>query len=129
MHAWLIEFRPRRVHMTSHPVAQSFQGHTFTFHPWGRSLQESLAFDWDSLDRMLPSLHGTIAFHRFGPVMLLRVDAGYRIAGDTPGRLLKESVGRKSGLLSLRYLCQALHSIITSVPNPSGDRTAIHDSR
>lgn len=129
MHAWLIEFRPRPLRMTSTPVAQSFQGHAFTFHPSGGSFRESLAFDWDSLDRMLPSLHGTIAFHRFGPLMLLRVNARYRIAGDTPGRLLAESVGRKNGLLSLRYLRQALHSIIAPVPNPPGDRTVIHDSR
>jgi hypothetical protein len=103
----------------SRSVRLNVDGRDFIFKPRGRSFRESLPFDWESLDPALPPLRGAIALHRLGPIVLLRIDVSYRIASDLPGRLLKESVGAKGCVRSLRSLRRGLQHILTNAPPPA----------
>lgn len=98
--------------MMMRPTLRLVGERQFIFHPCGSSFDGSLRFDWLSLDSTVPSLHGTIKLHRFGPIVLLVVRARFKTAGDIVGRLLSESVGETMARASLGYLRHAIDGAI-----------------
>ncbi|HTV91651.1 MAG TPA: hypothetical protein VMG98_02950 [Verrucomicrobiae bacterium] len=56
----------------------------------------SLTFSWThDDDSPLPSMSGTIAYRRFGPLLIVSVHAHYSCGLEVPERLFFEAVGRK----------------------------------
>jgi hypothetical protein len=100
--------------MTSRPLVQLFGERQFIFRPRGRSFGQALPFDWEPVGSTLPSLRGSITMHRFGPVVLLVVDARFEVAHDAAGQILRESVGRQMAQTSMRYLSKALYRVVTT---------------
>lgn len=117
MRAWIFSFRPRRLATLSRPFIEFAGKNRFVYRSRTAKFGSDLAFDWHPLDSVLPALRGEIRLHRFGPIVMLGIDARFRTAPDAAGRLLLQSVGQTMAAHSLRYLCNAIRLIITSEPS------------
>lgn len=117
MRAWILSYRPRRLEMLSVPFVEFAGENRFVFRSRDARFGGDLAFDWHPLDSFLPALRGKIRLHRFGPLVILAIDARFRTAADAAGRLLSQSVGQAMATRSMRYLCNAIRLIITTAPS------------
>jgi hypothetical protein len=69
----------------------------------------ALAFSWmHDNEAPLPSMSGTIAYRRFGPLLILSIHAHYSCGLEVPERLFFEAVGRKLAERTFAGLRRAL---------------------
>jgi hypothetical protein len=77
-----------------------------------------LAFTWThDDDAPLPSMSGTIAYRRIGPLLILSVQAHYACGLDVPERLFFEAVGRKLAEKTFAGLRRALVYLLQHLPS------------
>jgi hypothetical protein len=89
----------------------------FRFISDGRSAS-GLAFTWThDDDAPLPSMSGTIAYRRIGPLLILSVQARYACGLDVPERLFFEAVGRKLAEKTFAGLRRALVYLLQHLPS------------
>jgi len=91
----------------------------FYFIPENVSLQ-GLSFVWKHHDDVpLPSMSGTIAARRIGPLVILSVHAHYSCGLDVPERLFFEAVGCKLAEKTFVALKKALVYLLQHLPTHS----------
>jgi hypothetical protein len=91
------------------------------FHFYADSLSErTLAFTWShDDDTPLPSMSGTLAARRIGPLVILVVHAHYACGLDVPERLFFEAVGRRLAEKTFSALQRALIHLLQHLPSRS----------
>lgn len=91
----------------------------FRFIPENTNLH-GLAFTWTHNDDVpLPSMSGMICARRFGPLVILSVQAHYSCGLDVPERLFFEAVGCKLAEKTFAGLKRALVYLLQHLPSRS----------
>jgi hypothetical protein len=82
--------------------------------------ERELNFTWTHEgDALLPSMSGTIAVRRFGPLVVLTMRASYACGYDVPERLFFEAVGRKLAHRTFVALRRAVLHLLQHLPSRS----------
>lgn len=88
----------------------------FIFTPAGPH-EDALLFRWAHEDPApLPSMTGTISARRFGPLVVLTINARYACGLDLPERLFFEAVGCKLARRTFAALRRALIHLLQHLP-------------
>jgi hypothetical protein len=91
------------------------------FHFCAESLTDRiLSFTWSHADDApLPSMNGTLASRRIGPLVILAVHAHYACGLEVPERLFFEAVGRRLAEKTFSALQRALVHLLQHLPSQS----------
>jgi hypothetical protein len=91
------------------------------FHFRASSIRDrELCFTWThDGDALLPSMSGTIAARRFGPLVIVSMRARYACGYEVPERLFFEAIGRKLAHRTFTALRRAVLHLLQHLPSRS----------